>query len=86
MKRTPPPTIDFNEVTAVITKLTVSLERAETQAAQANAQLEKAVARSDLMEQILDHFLEAGWRDGELKLKDGFATQVVPEAPVSEEK
>lgn len=62
-----PKTIDFNEITAVVTNLTVELGRKETELANLGASLAAERRRVDVLESILDKFLKPAWRSGEFE-------------------
>lgn len=59
-----PKTVDINEITAVITNLSVELSRKETELANIGASLAAERRRVDVLEGILDKFLKPEWREG----------------------
>lgn len=62
-----PKTIDINEITAVITNLTVELSRKETELANVGATLGAERRRVEVLESILDKFLKPEWRSGDFE-------------------
>lgn len=62
-----PPTVDFQEITAVITNLTVEVGRKETEIASLGATLAAERRRVEVLEGILDKFLKPEWRSGDFE-------------------
>lgn len=68
------------EITNVITKLTVELDRKETDVIRLGGALESANRRISTLEGLLDTFLKKGWREGDFQFQEDLL-QAPAEAP-----
>lgn len=76
-----PKTIDINEITAVVTNLTVELSRKETELANIGATLGAERRRVEVLEGILDKFLKPAWRTGDFEFVPDLLEPPQPQAP-----
>lgn len=75
--------IDPAEITSVITKLTVDIDRKETEVIRLASGLEVANRRIATLEGLLDTFLQKGWREGNFAFQDDLLQ--APDAPAPAE-
>lgn len=62
--------IDPAEITSVITKLTVEVDRKESEVIRIASALEVANRRIKTLEGLLDTFLKQGWREGDFAFQE----------------